>query len=97
MRTIPSVNPKAEPIRVSEDATTYANDAFTLQFQQGAVPRYGVRNGVFEEEVIAALIDRADRTGHSELADKLQEAFDILVPPAEPAATDAAHAATDAT
>lgn len=88
-RTIERTNPKGENIQVSDDGNTYRNESFVLQFQSGAVPRYGVRNGCFEEEILAVLIDRARIAGETDVAEKLTEALGLLVPAVEPA-----HAAT---
>ncbi|MGE3410128.1 MAG: hypothetical protein AB7I37_25315 [Pirellulales bacterium] len=79
-RTIKRTNPKGQDITVSSDGRTYINDSFTLHFQEGPIPNHGVRNGAFEEELLAVLIDRAERAGQHELAAQLKQAMAILVP-----------------
>lgn len=80
-RIIRKTNPKGSDTIVSDDGHTYVGDAFTLHFQEGQIPQYGVRNGAFEEEIIAVLIDRAEQQGNDELAAKLSDALDVLLPP----------------
>lgn len=92
-RKIAKLNPKSQDIVVSPNGVFYGNDAFALNFQEGLVPRHGVRNGVFEEEVLAVLIDRAALSGNQPLVDALQAAMAILDP--TPYVAPAAHAATD--
>lgn len=84
MSVLKKNNPKGQDITVSADGHTYRNDGFTLHFQEGPIPQYGVRNGVFEEELLAVLIDRAEKAGDSKLVSKLKAALDHLVPPAAP-------------
>ena len=95
-------HPKAEPINVGEPGVYYGNPRFSLVFQRGPIDPHGNLNGVLEEEVLAVLIDRAQVTGQSALADALttaagiasksrepEDSTDVVLAPETTAATDA--------
>lgn len=98
MPTIAKVHPKGQDIRISTDGHTYLNDAFRLQFQAGEVDEHGVRNGVFDEELVAVLIDRAIRRNDSAQAELLRQVLVSMMPEAplaEPTVVDSPLADDD--
>lgn len=74
MRQITAPHPKAEPINVAEEGVYYGNHRFSLVFQRGPIDPHGNLNGVLEEEVLAAMEDRARLLGQEDLAAALATA-----------------------
>lgn len=79
-RTLTKTNPKGEDILASDNCIHYGNGAFALNFQEGQIPLFGVRNGAFDEEILSVLIDRMEHLGLTAVHAKLTEAFALLVP-----------------
>lgn len=99
MRQIDKQHPKSEPINVAEEGVYYGSSRFSLVFQKGPIDPHGNLNGVLEEDVLAAMEDRADLLGQTELADALRKARQLAVEsriePEDPTDVLLAEAATD--
>lgn len=87
---LPRRNPKTGPIIVSDDGLHYSNEIVSLQMQSGPVERFGVRSGLFPEELIQIAAHRLAATGEpadigiARALEQLLETFAPIVPDAPP-------------